>query len=160
MSFFSALMSTRKNSLPFSVPATGVSTGTPAPARCAGVRVEPHTVTRPTRLPGGSSACTHGTCIIDEVATGTPSSPASSFWNRARKPQLVVIASAPWLTRSFAAAMKSGSSPRAPCSTTFSGLAPGTTRYRTGNGQVVALPMSPGIRGKRASSIRIPSGAP
>ena len=46
------------------------------------------------------------------------------------------------------------SAPRAP------GVAPRTTRYSTGNGQVAALPMSPGMRGNRASSIRMPSGAP
>ena len=38
-SSFSALISTRKNSRPFSVPAIGVSSGTPAPARWAGVSV-------------------------------------------------------------------------------------------------------------------------
>ena len=95
MSSFSALISTRKNSWPFSVPTNGVSSGTPAPSRWAGVRVEPLTVTRPTRLPGGRVACTHGTCISDEVATGTPTAAAISFWNSDRKPQLVVMASAP-----------------------------------------------------------------
>ncbi len=72
----------------------------------------------------------------------------------------MVIASAPNDTNSAAASRKSGSSPAAPCSTTRSGLAPFTTRYSTGNGQVVAFPMSPGMRGNRASSIRMPRGAP
>ena len=79
MSSFSALISTRKNSRPFSVPATGVSSGTPAAARCAGVSVAALTVTTPTRLPGGSVACTQGTCMSEEVATGTPAAAASSF---------------------------------------------------------------------------------
>ena len=114
----------------------------------------------PTRLPGGSVACTHGTCISDDVATGTPTAAAISRWKIDRKPQLVVMASAPRSTRSVAAATKSCNRPVAPFSTTFSGLAPRTTRKSTGNGQVVPLPMSPGMRGKRASSIRMPSGAP
>ena len=160
MSSFSALMSTRKNSHPFSVPVMGVSRGAPAAARCAGVNVDALMVTTPTRLPGGNVACTHGTCINEDVATGTATAAASSCWNSDRKPQLVVIASAPRRTRSRAASMKSGSSPRAPCSTTFSGLAPRTTRYSTGKGHVVPLPMSPGMRGKRASSMRMPSGTP
>ena len=79
MSSDSALISTRKNSRPFSVPTIGVSSGTPTDARCSGVKVAPLTVTRPTRLPGGSVACTHGTCIIDEVATGTPTAAVNSF---------------------------------------------------------------------------------
>ena len=73
-------ISTRKNSRPFSVPASGVSSGTPAPARWAGVSVEALTVTMPTRRPGGKVAWTQGSCIIDEVATGTETAPASSFW--------------------------------------------------------------------------------
>ena len=79
-------------------------------------------------MPGGSVACTQGTCISAEVATGTLTAAAISFWNSERKPQLVVIASAPSRTSSFAASMKSGSSPAAPLSTTFSGVAPLTTR--------------------------------
>ncbi|MGY3356519.1 hypothetical protein ACVWZK_003182 [Bradyrhizobium sp. GM0.4] len=79
-------------------------------------------------MPGGKVACTHGTCISDEVATGTPTAAAISFWNSERKPQLVVMASAPSRTRSFAASMKSGSRPAAPFNTTFSGEAPLTTR--------------------------------
>jgi hypothetical protein len=67
----------------------------------------------PTRFPGGSIACTDGTCISAEVATGTPAAAASSRWNKHRNPQLVVSASAPKRTSSCAAAMKSGSSPRA-----------------------------------------------
>ena len=59
-----------------------------------------------------------------------------------------------------AAARKSSSSPAAAFNTTRSGLAPRTTRYSTGNGQVPALPMSPGMRGNFASSIKMPSGAP
>ena len=106
----------------------GVSSGTPAPSRCAGLRLPAETVTTPTRRPGGKVACTQGTCISEEVATGTPTAAAISRWNTDRKPQLVVIASAPSRTRSCAAAMKSGSSPAAPCSTTLSGLAPPTTR--------------------------------
>ena len=154
------LISTRKNSLPPSVPTMGVSSGTPALSRWRGVRLDLLTVMMPTRLPGGSVACTQGNCIIALVATGTRTWAAISRWKTERKPQLVVIASAPWLTRSAAAARKSSSRPAAPCSTTFSGLAPRTTRYSTGNGQVVALPMSPGMRGNFASSIRMPSGAP
>ncbi len=114
----------------------------------------------PTRLPGGSMACTQGTWISALVATGTRTRAASSAWNSDRNPQLVVIASAPSCTSSAAAARKSSSNPVAAFSTTRSGVAPRTTRYSTGNGQVLALPMSPGMRGKRASSIRIPSGAP
>jgi hypothetical protein len=128
MSSFSALIRTRKNSRPPSVPVTGVSSGTPTFSRWAGVRLPAETVTTPTRWPGGSVACTQGTCISEEVATGTPTAAASSRWNRERKPQLVVIASAPSRTRSCAAAMKSGSNPAAPLSTTRSGLAPLTTR--------------------------------
>src|SRR5579872_3361339 len=94
MSSVSALIRTRKNSLPFSVPTSGVSNGTPAPSRWAGDNVEPDTVTRPTRFPGGSVACTQGTCIRDEVATGTPTAAAISFWNSERKPQFVVMACA------------------------------------------------------------------
>ncbi len=160
MSSFSALISTRKNSRPPSVPVTGVSSGTPAAARWRGVSPALFTVTTPTRLPAGSVACTQGTCISELVATGTPTAADSSAWNRLRKPQLVVTASAPRRTSSCAAAMKSGSNPAAPPTTTRSGLAPGTTLNSTGKGQVVPLPMSPGMRGKRASSINIPNGAP
>jgi hypothetical protein len=78
MSSFSARISTRKNSRPFSVPATGMSAGTPAAARWAGVRVDEQTVTSPTRLPGGKVACTQGTCMREEVATGTPTCAAIS----------------------------------------------------------------------------------
>src|SRR4029453_4944905 len=70
-SCFSPLISTRKNSWPFSVPAIGASSGTPAPSRWAGVRLWALTLTMPTRLPGGRVACTHGTCISDDVAPGT-----------------------------------------------------------------------------------------
>ena len=55
----------------------------------------PLTVTTPTRLPGGSVACTHGTCMSAMVATGTLTCAASSRWNSDRNPQLVVMASAP-----------------------------------------------------------------
>ena len=57
--------------------------------RCTGA------VVTPTRFPGGSVACTQGTCISAEVATGTRTAAAISRWNSERKPQLVVIASAP-----------------------------------------------------------------
>jgi hypothetical protein len=33
--------------------------------------------------------------MSEEVATGTPAAAASSFWKTERKPQFVVIASAP-----------------------------------------------------------------
>ena len=36
-------------------------------------------VRRHTGSEGGNVACTHGTCISDEVATGTPTAPAISF---------------------------------------------------------------------------------
>jgi hypothetical protein len=72
-------------------------------------------------------ACTQRTCMSDEVATGTLTAAAISFWNSERKPQFVVIASAPRRIRSFAASMKSGSRSRASRKTTFSGLAPRTT---------------------------------
>lgn len=78
ISSFSALISTRKNSRPPSVPATGVSAGTPTAARCCGDRLAAETVTRPTRRPGGSVACTQGTCISEEVATGTFMAAANS----------------------------------------------------------------------------------
>ena len=54
------------------MPAIGVSGGTPAAARWAGESVDALIVTMPTRFPGGSIACTDGTCISAEVATGTP----------------------------------------------------------------------------------------
>src|SRR5579885_1801656 len=68
--------------------------------------------------------------------------------------------SAPSRTSSAAASRKAGSSPSARRRTTRSGEAPGTTLESTGNGQVVPLPMSPGMRGNRASSIRMPTRAP
>jgi hypothetical protein len=43
---------------------------------------------------------------------------------------------------------------------TRSAVAPRTTLKSTGNGQVAAWPMSPGIRGKQVSSIRMPMLAP
>ena len=95
MSCFSPRTSTRKNSRPSSVPTNGVSGGTPAAARWRGVSDPADTVMMPTRLPGGSIACTQGTWISALVATGTRTCAASSAWNSDRKPQLVVIASAP-----------------------------------------------------------------
>src|SRR5439155_10284782 len=51
---------------------------------------------------------------------------------------------------------------RSPCRAvvTRSADAPRTTLNSTGNGQVAAWPMSPGMRGKRVSSIRMPTLAP
>ena len=72
------------------------------------------TVMMPTRFPGGSVACTHGTWISALVATGTRTCAASSRWNSDRKPQLVVIASAPSTTSSAAAARKSSQQPGRP----------------------------------------------
>ena len=86
------------------------------------------TVITPTRFPGGSVACTHGTWISELVATGTCTCAASSRWNSDKNPQFVVIASAPNDTSSAAASRNNGNSPAAPCSTTRSGLAPFTTR--------------------------------
>src|SRR5439155_23245928 len=40
------------------------------------------------------------------------------------------------------------------------GVAPGTTLYSTGNGQVVPLPISPGMRGNLVSRIRMPTREP
>ena len=127
MSSFSPRMSVRKNSRPLSVPTKGVSAGTPAASRWRGVSVEPLTVIMPTFLPGGRVAWTHGTWIMELVATGTPTCWASSRWNSERKPQLVVIASAPCATSSAAASRKAGSWPAAPFRTTASGVAPLTT---------------------------------
>ena len=108
----------------------------------------------PTRRPGGSMACTHGTWISALMAPGTRTWAASSAWNSDRKPQLVVIASAPSRTN-WRRRPGSRQQPRQ-----TRGVAPRTTRHSTGNGQVPALPISPGMRGNFASSIRIPSGAP
>src|SRR6056297_1506537 len=55
--------------------------------------------------------------------------------------------------------MKAGSRLAGSCRTTRSGEAPRTIRLITGKGQEAALPISPGIRGKRDSSIRMPTGA-
>src|SRR5215469_14992383 len=68
--------------------------------------------------------------------------------------------SAPSRTSSSAAERNASSSPSAFSHTTRRGEAPGTTLYRTGNGHVSALPISPGMRGNRVSSIRMPTAAP
>src|SRR6516165_5306983 len=68
--------------------------------------------------------------------------------------------SAPSRTSSSAAARNAPSSPSAFSHTTRRGEAPGTILYSTGNGQVSALPISPGMRGNRVSSIRMPTLAP
>ena len=117
-------------------------------------------VRMPARRPGGSRASTAATCMSDEVATGTPHARASSACWRARKPQLVVRPSAPSPTSSLPASTKASRSPVAPWRTTRSGDASRTTRKSTGNGQVAELPTSPGMRGNRVSSIRIPMPAP
>src|SRR5215472_11512625 len=67
---------------------------------------------------------------------------------------------APSRTSSSAAERKASSNPSARSHTTRRGEAPGTTLYKTGNGQVSALPISPGMRGNRVSSIRIPTLTP
>jgi hypothetical protein len=113
----------RVNSRPPSVVPSGVPAGTPAPSRCFGVSEDSEIVRTPARLPGASRLFTAATCISEEVATGTETAAASSFWNSARKPQLVVIPSTPSAASSCAAAMKVSSSPAAPCRTTRSGEA-------------------------------------
>ena len=67
----------RLNSRPPSVPAIGVSSGTPDAARCSGVNEPFEMVNTPTRQSGGKSRCTIGTCMSDDAATGTPSAAAS-----------------------------------------------------------------------------------
>ena len=150
----------RVNSRPPSVPITGVPPGTPALARCSAVIVAALIVRMPARRPGGRSRLTIGTCIMLEIATGTPAAAAIWSWNSDRNPQLEVMPSAPRRTSSRAASRKGSSRPAARSRTTRCGEAPATTVERTGKGQVVALPMSPGMRGKRASSIRMPTRAP
>ena len=119
------------------------------------------TVTTPTRLPGGSIACTQGTCISDEVATGTRTAAASSAWNSDEEAAI----GGDRLGAEIHQVPRRGDEVRQQAARAlqhhaFSGVAPRTTRNSTGKGQVPPLPMSPGMRGKRASSIRMPSGAP
>jgi hypothetical protein len=52
----------RVNARPPSVPTTGVSSATPAAARCSGVRLAAETVRMPTRRPGGRRRSISGTC--------------------------------------------------------------------------------------------------
>jgi len=70
--------------------------------------------------------CTSGTSIKLEVKTGTETAAATSPWNMARKPQLVVMARAPSRSRARAPSMNDGSSSRRPWRTTRSDEAPGT----------------------------------
>ena len=116
-----------RNSRPDSVPATGVSGETPAATRCAGLKSEPDTVSTPARRPGGNTRSTMGTSIRLDAATGTSQAAASSAWNSERKPQLVVMPSAPACTSERAASRKGSSSPCARSCTTRRGDAPGTT---------------------------------
>ena len=70
------------------------------------------------------------------------------------------MARTPAASSSFAASTKSGSIDSSPSSTMRFGVAPSTMRSRTGQSKVVALPMSPGMRGNLVSSHRIPIAAP
>ena len=161
MSCFSPRTSTRKNSRPSSVPTNGVSGGTPAAARCRGVSEPADTVMMPTRWPGGSIACTQGTWISALVATGTRTCAASSAWNSDRKPQLVVIASAP-SRHQFGRGRQEivQQSGRGVQHHAFRrGAAHHAVEHRERPGGR-RCPCRPGMRGNVASSIRIPSGAP
>ena len=83
----------------------------PAPVRCALPRDDASTVMMPTARPGGSIRWTSGTSIRLDVNTGTATACASSVWNRARNPQLVVIAPTPARSRARAPSTKSGEDP-------------------------------------------------
>ena len=103
---------------------------------------------------------TMGTWSRLEVKSGTPTAAAISFWNKARKPQVVVMARHPAASSSCAASTK-GLRRAGSCScTTRLGEAPRTTLNRTGKSNVVALPTSPGIRGNTVSSVRMPTASP
>ena len=150
MSCFSPRISTRKNSRPSSVPTNGVSSGTPAAARWRGVSDPADTVMiadalarrqhrlhpwhldqragrdrhphmrRQLRLEQRQEAAVGGDRLGAVVRPVRPRPPGSRPAGRRRR-----------------------SAPRVPA------WRPRTTRYSTGNGQVVALPMSPGMRGNR-----------
>jgi len=92
----------------------------------AGRSDEASTVRTPTARPGASMRATSGTSIRLEVNTGTETAAASSGWNWARKPQLVVIARTPSRSRDRAPSTKSGRRSRGPLRTTRSGEAPST----------------------------------
>src|SRR5439155_10304874 len=137
--------STRVNSFSVSIPATasGMSPPMPAPSRYSRVSEPAFTVMMPTRRPDGSSRWTSGTSRRLEVKTGTATELASSRWNLTRNPQLVVIAPTPSASSRRAPSTNAGSRPAAPRRTTRSGSAPATRSYRTGNGKLAALPISP-----------------
>ena len=134
------------------MPSTGVAGSAPTAMKCAAVSDAASMVMTPQWRPGLSANCSR----LD-VHTGTGSAACSSRCHSARKPQLVATAAQPWPTNARAASTKGCSAAGSRLRTTRSGVAPSTTRRRTGKAKVAACPTSPSGRGKRVCSISKPS---
>ena len=155
--------STRVNSFSPSRPATarGMSGPMPAPRRCSSPSAAAFTVRMPTRRPGGSIRWTRGTSRRLEVSTGTRTDAASSAWYFTRKPQLVVTAPTPSRSSWRAPSTKAGEEARPrPAGRRGRGRRRARGGSGRGTGTCAAWPMSPGMRGKRVSSIRMPTVNP
>ena len=90
-------------------PSIGVSARAPTARRCSALSEAASAVTMPTRRPSDQPASISATSSRLDVHTGTATAAASSRWNRARKPQLVVSAATPSASSARAASMKGAS---------------------------------------------------